>query len=155
MVALISACGSSAPATSSSGSGGGDAATSKYVKAVKFADCIRAHGDSGFADPTASGGFVGGINVSPSVWQKAVNACKALQPPGSLSSKRTPKQQKVGVQFAQCMRANGVKDFPDPVSGEPLINTYKIPSSNQPGGMTTPESVETSGAEVNEPPLSS
>jgi hypothetical protein len=29
-----------------------------------------------------------------------------------------------------------VKDFPDPVNGEPLINTYKIPSSNKPGGMT-------------------
>jgi hypothetical protein len=28
-----------------------------------------------------------------------------------------------------------VKDFPDPVNGEPLINTYEIPSSNQPGGM--------------------
>jgi hypothetical protein len=29
-----------------------------------------------------------------------------------------------------------VKDFPDPVNGEPLVNTYKIPSSDKPGGMT-------------------
>jgi hypothetical protein len=29
-----------------------------------------------------------------------------------------------------------VKDFPDPVNGEPVIDTYKIPSSNTPGGMT-------------------
>jgi hypothetical protein len=29
-----------------------------------------------------------------------------------------------------------VKDFPDPVNGEPLIDTTKIPSSNKPGGMT-------------------
>ena len=29
-----------------------------------------------------------------------------------------------------------MKDFPDPVNGEPLIDTYKIPSSNKPGGMT-------------------
>ena len=34
------------------------------------------------------------------------------------------------------MRANGVKDFPDPVNGQPLIDTYRIPSSNTPGGMT-------------------
>jgi hypothetical protein len=34
------------------------------------------------------------------------------------------------------MRENGVKDFPDPVEGQPLINTYRIPSSNRPGGMT-------------------
>jgi hypothetical protein len=33
------------------------------------------------------------------------------------------------------VRNNGVKDFPDPVNGEPLIDTYKIPSSNRPGGM--------------------
>jgi hypothetical protein len=29
-----------------------------------------------------------------------------------------------------------VKDFPDPANGEPLIDTYQIPSSNRPGGMT-------------------
>ena len=29
-----------------------------------------------------------------------------------------------------------MKDFPDPVNGEPVVNTYKIPSSNRPGGMT-------------------
>jgi hypothetical protein len=39
------------------------------------------------------------------------------------------------VKFAECVRDNGVKDFPDPVNGEPLVNTYKIPSSNKPGGM--------------------
>ncbi|MEA2419469.1 MAG: hypothetical protein QOE60_1675, partial [Thermoleophilaceae bacterium] len=31
---------------------------------------------------------------------------------------------------------HGVKDFPDPANGEPLIDTYRIPSSNRPGGMT-------------------
>ena len=29
-----------------------------------------------------------------------------------------------------------MKDFPDPVNGEPLIDTTKIPSTNRPGGMT-------------------
>ena len=29
-----------------------------------------------------------------------------------------------------------MKDFPDPVNGEPLVDTYQIPSSNRPGGMT-------------------
>ena len=33
-------------------------------------------------------------------------------------------------------RANGVKDFPDPVNGQPLIDTNRIPSANKPGGMT-------------------
>jgi hypothetical protein len=34
------------------------------------------------------------------------------------------------------VRENGVKDFPDPANGEPLIDTTRIPSSNRPGGMT-------------------
>ena len=69
------------------------------------------------------------------MWVRAVEACKDLQPPGSLSAKRSPEEQSEGLRFAQCIRANGVKDFPDPVNGEPLVDTYKIPSSNQPGGM--------------------
>jgi hypothetical protein len=146
MVALISAgCGSNAPsdtgAASSSGTPttGSDTGPTKKLtvrdKGVKFAECIRAHGVADFPDPDAKGEFQYGVSVTPAVWQKATTACKDLQPPGTLSSKRTPKQQSASLRFAQCIRDNGVKDFPDPVNGEPLVNTYKIPSSNKPGGM--------------------
>ncbi len=33
------------------------------------------------------------------------------------------------VKFSECMRDNGVEDFPDPVEGEPLVDTRKIPSA--------------------------
>ena len=105
-------------------------------KAVKFAECIRAHGVSDFPDPNEKNQFEYGVSVTPAVWKKATTACKHLQPPGTLSAKRTPKQQSASLRFAECIRDNGVKDFPDPVNGEPLVNTYKIPSSNRPGGMT-------------------
>ena len=105
-------------------------------KAVKFAECIRAHGVSDFPDPNAKNQFEYGVSVTPAVWKQATAACKDLQPPGTLSSKRTPKEQSASLRFAQCIREHGVKDFPDPVDGEPLVNTYKIPSSNRPGGMT-------------------
>ena len=104
-------------------------------KAVKFAECIRAHGVRDFPDPNEKNQFEYGVSVTPAVWTKATTACKDLQPPGTLSGKRTPKQQSASLRFAQCIRDNGVKDFPDPVNGEPLVNTYKIPSSNKPGGM--------------------
>jgi hypothetical protein len=133
MVALISACGSSAPATTGSA---GNTTASKYEQAVKFAECIRANGDGGFADPNASGELVGGISVSPAVWQKAVDACKGLQPPGTLSGNRSPTQQSAALKFAQCIRANGVTDFPDPVNGQPLVDTPKIPSASEPCGMS-------------------
>jgi hypothetical protein len=104
-------------------------------RAVKFAECIRAHGVSDFPDPNAKNQFEYGVSVTPAVWTRATTACKDLQPPGTLSGKRTPKQQSASLRFAQCVRDNGVKDFPDPVNGEPLVDTYKIPSSNKPGGM--------------------
>jgi hypothetical protein len=109
---------------------------SKQEKAVKFAECMRANGVPHFPDPDPKGEFNFGVDVTPDVWTKAVDACKALKPPGALSAKRTPKEQSSSLRFAQCVREHGVKDFPDPVNGEPLINTYKIPSSNKPGGMT-------------------
>ena len=65
--------------------------------------------------------------MTPAVWKRATTACKDLQPPGTLSSKRTPKQQSAALKFAQCVRDNGVKDFPDPVNGEPLVDTYEDP----------------------------
>jgi hypothetical protein len=151
LVSLISAsCGSNAPTESatagttatagnSATSGNSATATNKLTardRAVKFAECIRAHGVSDFPDPNAQNDFEYGVSVTPAVWQKATTACKDLQPPGSLSAKRTPKQQSASLRFAQCIRANGVKDFPDPVNGEPVVDTYKIPSSNRPGGMT-------------------
>ena len=143
MVALISAgCGSEAPSetgtASSSGAAGNSGGTKKATdreKAVKFAECIRAHGVSDFPDPNEKNQFEYGVSVTPAVWTRATTACKALQPPGTLSGKRTPKQQSASLRFAQCVRDNGVKDFPDPVNGEPLVDTYKIPSSNKPGGM--------------------
>jgi hypothetical protein len=147
LTSLISAgCGSNAPSESGTTAGSTAAAASTATagnenatdqdKAVKFAECIREHGVPHFPDPDAKGDFVFGIDVSPAVWRKAVDACKDLQPPGALSGKRSPKQQSAALRFAQCVRENGVKDFPDPVNGDPLIDTTRIPSSNRPGGMT-------------------
>jgi hypothetical protein len=132
-VALIALGGcASAPAEA-----GGTTATPSAgtEQGVKFAGCMRENGVADFPDPDATGQFQYGVSVTPDVWQKAVDACKDLQPPGTLSSDRSPEEQAAALGFAACMRENGVPDFPDPVDGEPLINTYKIPSSQKSGGM--------------------
>jgi hypothetical protein len=134
-VAGLTGAGCGADGASGTGGGGATQATAQ-AKAVKFSECIRAHGVADFPDPDAKGEFEYGVSVSGTVWTKAVRACKALQPAGSLSSQRNPKQQSEGLTFAKCVRAHGVEDFPDPADGEPLIDTNKIPSSARPGGMT-------------------
>src|SRR4051812_46342900 len=106
LAALISAgCGSDAPSENGT-AGGPDKKATDRDKAVKFAECIRTNGVSVFPDPNAKGDFEYGVSVSPAVWQKAVAACKGLQPPGTLSAKRSPQQQAASLKFAQCIREN-------------------------------------------------
>jgi hypothetical protein len=106
-------------------------------KAVKYAACMRTNGVPDLPDPKASGDFPAfGVSVSPAVWDKALGACEALKPPGSLSARLSPAQQSAALKFAQCMRENGVKDFPDPANDEPLVDTNRIPSAATPAGMT-------------------
>ena len=116
---------------------------SPHAKAVKFAECMRDNGVSGFPDPDASGsltldGVVNGSSVDPesAAWKQAIAACKQLQPPGFTGSKATPEQMSARLRFAQCVRDNGVKDFPDPTEDGPLVDTNRIPSSARPGGMS-------------------
>jgi hypothetical protein len=140
MVALISGCGSSAPA----GSGGGNNRTTATVqKGVKFAECMRRNGVSQFPDPGASGKLTidavangSSLDTSTPAFKQAVSACKDLEPAGFTGGKRSSRQQQAGLKFAECIREHGVKDFPDPLPNSPLVDTNRIPSSNSPGGMS-------------------
>jgi len=129
MVALISLAGcSNAPAATGSGSSGGNSTAANHEKAVKFAECIRDNGVTEFPDPDASGTFAYGIKAGSSLdpssaaWKKAIGACKDLEPPGLMGGKVSAQEQKARLKFAQCMRDNGVTDFPDPTENGPLIN---------------------------------
>jgi hypothetical protein len=138
MVALIIAGCSSTPDET----GEVATATATAAKAVRFAECMRDNGVKQFPDPPASGeftldGVVNGssLNTDSPAWKKALAACKDLQPSGFTGHKRTAKEQKPALRFAQCIREHGVKDFPDPTPDGPLVDTNRIPSANQPGGM--------------------
>jgi hypothetical protein len=141
MVAVISACGSSA--ASGPGSSGSNNTATNHEQAVKFAECMRANGVSAFPDPNASGaltldGVVNGSSLDPSApaWKRAIGACRALEPSGFTGHKRSAQQQEAALKFAQCIRANGVPDFPDPTPGGPLVDTNRIPSAAAPGGRS-------------------
>ena len=71
-----------------------------------------------------------------SAFKAALSACKDLEPPGFAGSRRSSGQQAAALKFAQCIRENGVSDFPDPVNGQPLVDTNLIPSSATSSGMS-------------------
>jgi hypothetical protein len=54
--------------------------------------------------------------------EKAISACKDLEPPGLLGGKAISQEMRARLKFAQSMRDNGVKDFPGPTENGPLIN---------------------------------
>jgi hypothetical protein len=142
MAGLISACGSTAPA-GTGGSSGGNNTAANAQKAVKFAECMRGNGVSEFPDPDASGKLTidavangSSLDTSTPAFKQAISACKNLEPAGFMGSKRSSHQQQAALKFAQCIRESGVKDFPDPIPNGPLVDTGRIPSAAEPGGMS-------------------
>ena len=141
MVLMISACGSSAHSGGSGG--GGDPTATAHEKGVKFAECMRSNGVSEFPDPTASGKLTidavangSSLDTSTPAFKQAISACKNLEPAGFTGSKRSSQQQDAALKFAQCIRTNGVNDFPDPMPNGPLVDTNRIPSAATSSGMS-------------------
>jgi membrane-bound lytic murein transglycosylase B len=139
LVVLISACASSQPAATSSANN----TAANAQQAVKFAKCMRRNGISNFPDPGASGKLTidavangSSLDTSSPAFNQAMTACKELEPAGFTGGKRTSQQQDAALKLARCIRANGVSDFPDPVNGQPLVDTNRIPSAAEPGGMS-------------------
>jgi hypothetical protein len=105
---LLAACGSS--------SSDKPASASTLEQARKFAQCIRANGVPDFPDPDANGEFRGSSHEQQDnpAFQAATQACRDLAPGGEHENAGSPAFVEQAREFAQCMRANGVPDFPDP-----------------------------------------
>lgn len=147
LIALIGASCSNASGNTSSGtassSGNPTATTTVREQAVKFAQCMRDNGVRTFPDPDASGALTidqiangSSLDTTSAAFKQAMSACKSLEPPGFTGTKRSTDQQKAALKFAQCIRDNGVKDFPDPTPDGPLVDTNRIPSAATSDGMS-------------------
>ena len=111
-------------APSSAGGSPGSGAHSSFAiaggsrqNALKFSACMRANGEPSFPDPNANG-VIHGQNIDPSSpqFQAAQKKCRAYAPNGGRAPSPAQQQQAFAhaLRFAQCMRAHGEPQFPDP-----------------------------------------
>ena len=89
---------------------------------AKYAACMRKHGVTNFPDPNSQGVITihSGMGIDPGspAYTSARSVCQKLLPNGG---QPTPAQiaqrQQQMLTFSACMRAHGIKDFPDPSNG--------------------------------------
>jgi hypothetical protein len=126
-VVLLAGCGSSPPAAVNGASARQQFVTHALAQAVRYAQCMRTHGVSGFSDPhvTSSAQGVGigqGVSAqtaSSPAFNSAQQACRKLQPTGAAGPGSHPvsaAQHAEMVRFAVCVRHHGVPDMPDPAA---------------------------------------
>jgi hypothetical protein len=116
--------GSNGPGVASTGShsstGSGSTTPSGHGSPLAYSRCMRAHGVPNFPDPTPQGhgGFSislpQGVDPRSRQFQAADQACKSQMPGGHLSPAQQQQAMAAGLRMSQCMRAHGIKDFPDP-----------------------------------------
>jgi hypothetical protein len=115
--ALVAAgCGGS----DESGGGGGSEASADSDPAVAYAECMRENGVPEFPDPVdgqlqlqATPGS--GLDPDSPEFKRAQEACQDLAPAGAEAgaSPNADLQAQV-LDYAKCIRENGVPEFPDP-----------------------------------------
>jgi hypothetical protein len=106
---LTTACGGGSSSASAT------AGSTRAQAALAYAQCMRSHGVPDFPDPDANGNF--NLPSTPVSGQEttANQVCNHLLNVGTQLS-AAQAQHALGqlVKYAQCMRAHGVPNFPDP-----------------------------------------
>ncbi|MFD3523245.1 hypothetical protein [Streptomyces sp. NPDC058653] len=119
---LLAGCsdgGSSAASDGSSGAGGRPDAspTDRQERSLAYAKCMRENGVPKFPDPAEGGGIKlepgSGVDPGSPEFKKAQEACVDLSPQGVGGGGGTLDSTKVAA-WAECVRKNGVPEFPDP-----------------------------------------
>jgi hypothetical protein len=95
----------------------------KRKRLVAFSACMRANGLLGFPDPDSSGQIprsrVKFIDLDSPTFKSAWRACRELAPELAQEENEPSPAQRARdleriLEFAACMRANGLPKFPDP-----------------------------------------
>jgi hypothetical protein len=105
-------------------------------RALKFGQCMRDNGVPDFRDPKVgdNGGF--GIEApngaDPAKVDAAMQKCKQYLPGGGQPQKADPQVVEQLRKYAQCMRENGIKNFPDPTDQGLQVDPNKLGITGRP-----------------------
>jgi hypothetical protein len=134
---LAAACGGSPAETNTFAPG------ATYAQALAFAKCMRSNGVPQFPAPDAQGNFnttqIEALENNNSQADNAIHQCRSVLPNAgtglTVEQIQTIQQQNLrsAVKAADCMRAHGITNFPDPagttqasgVNWQPLISAIQ------------------------------
>jgi hypothetical protein len=96
---------------------------------AKFSACMRKQGVTNFPDPDGQGliKIHSGMGIDPGspAFRSARTVCDKLLPNGGQPTPaQIAQQQQQMLALSACMRAHGIKDFPDPSNGGLQIQTH-------------------------------
>jgi hypothetical protein len=119
------ACGSSSKSTTTAGS-------SRLAASLKFSVCMRSHGVPNFPDPTSNGPnpTARPVDKRTPAFHAAQQTCQSLQ--AALADFKPRPSRAVQLSQAECMRAHGVPNYPDPLPD----GRFRIPSTINPQSPT-------------------
>jgi hypothetical protein len=122
LTAAAAGCGKAPDGAQVASAGGAPAASAGAAAGrdddapLKFAQCMREQGMTWFPDPQPGGRLQIKIpkGTDKAKVDAAMAACKEWAPNGGDRGPADPEQLEQARQMAQCMRDNGVPNFPDP-----------------------------------------
>jgi hypothetical protein len=86
-----------------------------FQDALKFSQCMRAHGVTDFPDPSRTGAVPVPVNPNGR-FNAAQKACQQYAPPGPSPAQQAQAALQA-LALAVCMRTHGLPNFPDPTIG--------------------------------------
>jgi hypothetical protein len=118
---LTAACGSSPSSTASGGSPNAGGTTD--AAAIAYTQCMHSHGVPAYPYPDSSGDLPkftpsneSQLGVSDAQFNAAGKACQSLWPYQAPTQAQEEQELTSDLKFARCMRANGLPNFPDPIT---------------------------------------
>ena len=137
LAAAVTAIAGLAVACGGNGNSPALSGTANYQKALAYAQCMRAHGEPSYPDPTSNGGFIidgRKDHLNGQLMQSANKTCQHLLPKTPpMTAARQKQVTAEALKYVACMRTHGIPDMPDPVVNAQGVE-FRIGTGTSKGG---------------------